>query len=169
MGPVCEVRLSGKPATVDDVDLERFLEPVRRHVDDVVDELTAGRKRTHWMWFMFPQLRDLGRSEMARRYGLADLDEARRFVVHAELGSTYERLVAIVHDVVVRRALLVHDLFGSPDDVKLVSSLTLFLAAAEHEGRIELATRCRELLDAAERQGLRRCGVTVAALGAAAG
>jgi uncharacterized protein (DUF1810 family) len=154
---------------VDDGDLERFLEPVREHLDDVVEELTAGRKRTHWMWFVFPQLRALGRSEMARRYGLADLDEARRFVVHAELGPTYERLAAIVHDVVVRQDLLVHDVFGSPDDVKLVSSLTLLRAAAEHEGRIELAERCRELLDVAERQGLPRCPVTIAALGAAAG
>lgn len=151
--------------TVDNVDLERFLEPVREHLDDVVEELTAGRKRTHWMWFVFPQLGALGRSKMARRYGLADLDEARRFVVHPELGPTYGRLVAIVHDVVVRQDLLVHDVFGSPDDVKLVSSLTLFQAAAKHEGRIELTERCRELLDVAERQGLPRCPVTIAALG----
>jgi uncharacterized protein (DUF1810 family) len=147
---------------VDNVDLERFLEPVREHLDDVVEELTAGRKRTHWMWFVFPQLGALGRSEMARRYGIADLDEARRFVVHSELGPTYGRLVAIVHDVVVRQDLLVHDVFSSPDDVKLVSSLTLFQAAAEREGRIELIERCRELLDVAERQGLPRCPVTIA-------
>ena len=152
-----------------DVDLERFLEPVHEHLDDVVHELTAGRKRTHWMWFVFPQLRTLGRSEMARRYGLADLDEARRFVVHAELGPTYGRLVAIVHDVVVRQDLLVHDVFGSPDDVKLVSSLTLFRAAAEREGLLELVERCRELLDVADRQGLPRCAVTIAALEAAVG
>jgi uncharacterized protein (DUF1810 family) len=66
--------------------------------------------------------------------------------------------------VVVRQGLRVHDVFGSPDDVKLVSSLTLFRAAAEHEGRIELAERCRELLEAAERQGLPRCASTIAAL-----
>jgi uncharacterized protein (DUF1810 family) len=154
---------------VENVELERFLDPAREHLDDVVEELTAGRKRTHWMWFVFPQLRALGRSEMARRYGLADLDEARQFVVHAELGSTYERLVAIVHDVVVRRGLLVHDVFGSPDDVKLVSSLTLFRAAAEREGRIELAQQCGELLDEAERQGLPRCAVTIAVLRPPAG
>lgn len=150
-------------------ELGRFLNPVREHLDDVVKELTAGRKRTHWMWFVFPQLRVLGRSEMASRYGLADLDEARQFVVHVELGSTYERLVAIVHDVVVRRGLLVHDVFGSPDDVKLVSSLTLFRAAAERTGRIELAQQCGELLDEAERQGLPRCAVTTSALRPPAG
>jgi uncharacterized protein (DUF1810 family) len=153
---------------MDHVDVERFCEPVREHVDDVVEELTAGRKRTHWMWFVFPQLRALGRSEMARRFGLDDLDEARRFVAHAELGPTYQRLVAIVHDVVVRQGHLVHAVFGSPDDFKLVSSLTLFGAAAEREGRIELAQQCRELLDVAERQGLPRCSVTLAALGDAA-
>jgi len=154
---------------VEDVELERFLDPVREHLDDVVEELSAGRKQTHWMWFVFPQLRALGRSEMARRYGLADLDEAREFVMHAELGSTYERLVAIVHDVVVRQGLVVHDVFGSPDDIKLVSSLTLFRAAAEREGRIELAQQCGELLDVAERQGLPRCAVTSAVLRSAAG
>ena len=153
---------------MDDDDLERFLEPVRDHIDGVADELTAGRKRTHWMWFVFPQLRSLGHSEMAQRYGLTDLDEARRFLMHDELGPTYERLVSIVHDVVVRRRLLVHDVFGSPDDIKLMSSLTLFRAAAEVDGRIELAEQCRVLLDAAERQGLQRCPATLAALRAAA-
>ena len=153
---------------MDDGDLERFLEPVRAHLDDVVEELTAGRKRTHWMWFVFPQLRTLGRSDTARYYGLADLDEARRFVMHPELGPIYERLVAIVHDVVVREGLAVHEVFGSPDDLKLVSSLTLFRAAAEHEGVTELAERCRELLDAAQRQGLPRCSVTQAAEGTSA-
>src|SRR4051794_21698505 len=89
-------RLDWSDATMDD-DLERFLRPVREHLDDAVRELTAGRKRTHWMWFVFPQLRVLGRSDMAVRYGLADLDEARRFLAHDELGRNYQRLVAIVH------------------------------------------------------------------------
>ena len=77
--------------------------------------------------------------------------------------------MAIVHDVVVCKGLLVHGVFGSPDDVKLVSSLTLFRAAAELEERIELAEQCRETLDVAQRQGLSRCSVTLAALAAAAG
>ncbi|MCU1360879.1 MAG: SpoIIE family protein phosphatase [Ilumatobacteraceae bacterium] len=164
-GPSPVEDAASAPNTVGD--LERYVEPVREHLDDVVKELTAGRKRTHWMWFVFPQLRALGRSEMARRYGLADLDEARRFLMSPELGPTYERFVAIVHDVVVRQGLLVHDVFGSPDDVKLVSSLTLFQVAADREARTELAERCRELLDVAERQGLPRCPVTIAALKAA--
>jgi uncharacterized protein (DUF1810 family) len=152
---------------MEDDGLERFVEPVRDHLDDVVAELTAGRKQTHWMWFVFPQLRSLGRSDTARYYGLADLDEARRFVTHPALGSTYERLVAIVHDVVVRRQLLVHDVFGSPDDVKLVSSLTLFCAAADLEGRIGLAEHGQAILEVADRQGMPRCPTTLATLAAA--
>jgi uncharacterized protein (DUF1810 family) len=93
-----------------------------------------------------------------------DLDEARRFLAHDELGPTYRRLVSIAHGVVVGQERDVHDVFGSPDDFKLVSSLTLFQAAAELEGLIDFAEQCRTLLDAAERQGLPRCSVTITAL-----
>ncbi len=147
-----------------DDDVQRFVEPVRDHLDDVVAELAAGEKRTHWMWFMFPQLRALGRSETARYFGLAGLDEARRFLTHPELGPAYERLVGIVHDAVVHKGLAAHDVFGSPDDFKLVSSLTLFRTAAELERRTTLAARSQEILDAAERQGLAPCAVTLATL-----
>lgn len=146
-------------------DLERFVRPLRDHLDDVVAELTAGHKQTHWMWFMFPQLRALGRSETAVHFGLLDIDDARRFLRHGELGATYERLVGIVHDVVVVKGENIHDVFGSPDDYKLVSSLTLFKAAAELEQRDALAERCRELLDVAAQQHLPPCAVTLAAIG----
>lgn len=154
------------PITMEQPDLERFVEPVRAHLEDVVEELSAGRKQSHWMWFAFPQLRSLGRSDTARHYGVLDLDEARRFLLHPELGPNYERLAAIVHDVVVGRGELVHDVFGSPDDLKLVSSLTLFLSAAEHEHRVDLSRHCSELLAQAEEQGLPRCPLTIAALAA---
>jgi uncharacterized protein (DUF1810 family) len=144
-------------------EISRFRHPVREHIDAVVSELSAGCKRTHWMWFMFPQLRSLGFSEMAQRYGVADLSEARGFLSDGELGSTYERLVGIVHDQVVVGGRGIHDVFGSPDDAKLVSSLTLFQRAAELEGRVELMEQCGQLLDLADQQGLRRCAVTVAA------
>lgn len=147
-----------------DDDLDRFIGPVRDDLDQVVAELTAGRKRTHWMWFMFPQLRTLGHSDTARYYGLADLDEARRFLAHPELGPTYERLVGIVHDVVIGRGHRIHDVFGSPDDLKLVSSLTLFESAAEQDGPAQLAEQCRELLEAADAQGFAPCAVTRASM-----
>lgn len=146
-------------------DLERFVQPLRDHLDDVVAELTDGQKQTHWMWFTFPQLRVLGRSDTARRYGLVDIDDARRFLRHGELGATYERLVGIVHDVVVVKGENIHDVFGSPDDYKLVSSLTLFRAAAELEHRDTLAQRCSELLDVATHQHLPPCAVTLAEIG----
>jgi len=135
---------------MNDTDLERFVEPVREHRDAAVHELTAGRKRTHWMWFMFPQLRGLGRSETAVHFGLVDVDEARRFLLHPELGSTYEHLVAIVHHLVVEQRRSLYDIFGSPDDVKLISSVTLFQAAAECEDRVQLAERCREIVEATQ-------------------
>ena len=150
--------------TMDPDDLERFVLPVRAQLDDAIAEISGGLKRTHWMWFMFPQLRVLGMSDTARRYGLSGLSDARRLLQHGELGPNYERLVSAVHASVVVGARRIHGVFGSPDDMKLVSSLTLFLAAANAEGRKGLATQCREILGEATRQGLAPCSVTVAAL-----
>lgn len=90
---------------------------------DIHEELRAGRKRTHWMWFVFPQLRGLGRSEMARRYGLASLAEARAYLSHPVLGP---RLRASVELLLATGGRSAHDIFGSPDDLKLRSCLTLF-------------------------------------------
>lgn len=115
------------------------------------------------MWFMFPQLRALGRSTTAQHFGLEDLNEARLFLRDEELGAVYESLVEIVHRVVAD-GHRISDVFGSPDDVKLVSSLTLFQAAARLESRPHLADRCGEILEAAERQGVPRCTVSASAI-----
>lgn len=104
-------------------DLSRFVEAQAPHVDAVRAELAAGRKRTHWMWFVFPQLRGLGRSEMARHFGLRSLEEARAYLAHPLLGARLRDGVAAVLAVQQRSAL---DIFGSPDDLKLRSCLTLF-------------------------------------------
>jgi uncharacterized protein (DUF1810 family) len=93
----------------------------------VVAELTAGEKRTHWMWFVFPQLRALGRSERAIRYGLADLSGAREYLAHPILDPRLRECVALVLRHAEKSA---HDIFGSPDDIKVRSSLTLFSHAA---------------------------------------
>jgi uncharacterized protein (DUF1810 family) len=150
--------------TMGDSDLDRFISPVTEHLDTVLEELEAGCKESHWMWFMFPQLRALGRSDTAKHFGLTDLDAACRFLRHEMLGPTFERLVAKVHDVIVDRHLGVHDVFDTPDDLKLVSSLTLFHAAATRTGHQVLAEHCTEVLDEAERQGFRRCAVTLRVL-----
>ena len=93
----------------------------------VLTELAAGEKRTHWMWFVFPQLRALGRSDRAIRYGLADLDDAREYLMHPILGPRLRECVALVLGHPQKSA---HDIFGSPDDIKFRSSLTLFSRAA---------------------------------------
>ena len=148
-------------------DVERFCVPVSEHLDSVVAELEAGRKRTHWMWFMFPQLRGLGESPSAQRYGIEGLDEATRYLRHGTLGSTYERLVATLHRVIVVEGHRVRDVFGSPDDAKLVSSLTLFAAAANSEGWVSLAEHCDDLLAATLSEGLPACAFTTAVLATA--
>ncbi len=96
----------------------------------VLAELAAGHKRTHWMWFIFPQLRALGRSERAIRYGLADLDEAKVYLAHPVLGARLKECTRLVNGVDGRSA---HEIFGSPDDMKFRSSMTLFARAAPEE------------------------------------
>jgi uncharacterized protein (DUF1810 family) len=96
----------------------------------VLAELAAGRKRTHWMWFIFPQLRALGRSERAIRYGLADLKEAKAYLAHAVLGARLNECTRLVNGIEGRTA---HAIFGSPDDMKFRSSMTLFARAAPKE------------------------------------
>lgn len=93
----------------------------------VLAELRAGHKQTHWMWFIFPQLTALGRSATALRYGIADLAEARAYLVHPVLGARLIECAEIVGAVSDRSA---HAIFGSPDDRKLRSSMTLFAHAA---------------------------------------
>ena len=106
-------------------ELARFVDAQAPHVDTVLAELAAGRKRTHWMWFVFPQLRGLGRSEMARHFGLQSLDEAGAYLAHPILG---ERLRACVAALLAVHGRSAHEIFGSPDDLKLRSCLTLFRA-----------------------------------------
>lgn len=95
--------------------------------DRVLAELAAGEKRTHWMWFVFPQLRGLGHSERAQRFGLAGLGEARAYLAHPVLG---ERLKACTRLVLGHREKSANAIFGDPDDMKFRSSMTLFARAA---------------------------------------
>lgn len=95
---------------------------------DVVDELRGGRKRSHWMWFVFPQLRGLGGSPTAIHYGISSLDEAHAYLRHELLGSRLRECARLVSAVQGRS---VGQIFGSPDDLKLRSSMTLFARAAD--------------------------------------
>ena len=103
--------------------LERFVVAQALCYGAVLDELHAGRKTSHWMWFVFPQLAQLGRSETAKLYGLADAAEARAYALHPVLGP---RLAECADAVLTTSGLTAHDIFGSPDDLKLCSSMTLF-------------------------------------------
>lgn len=112
---------------VSDADLIRFVNAQAGVYRQVVDELTKGQKRSHWMWFIFPQLAGLGHSAMAQRYAIRDLDEARRYLANSILGNRLRedvRLMAIHKD---KSAL---DILGAPDDLKFRSCLTLFREAA---------------------------------------
>ncbi|WP_315923532.1 DUF1810 domain-containing protein [Mesorhizobium sp. SP-1A] len=114
----------------DPFDLERFVEAQDAVVDKVLAELRQGRKTSHWMWFVFPQIAGLGMSAMSQRYAISSLGEARAYLDHPVLGSRLRDCVGILLGVTGGSA---HDIFGSPDDRKLHSSLTLFQQAAPDE------------------------------------
>jgi uncharacterized protein (DUF1810 family) len=106
-------------------DLERFVRAQAPVYDTVVKELGAGRKRSHWMWFIFPQLEGLGLSEMAQRYAIASVDEAAAFLAHPVLGARLRECAALVLAV---PGGSVDAIFGHPDNMKFHSSMTLFAA-----------------------------------------
>ncbi|MBS0333736.1 MAG: DUF1810 domain-containing protein [Proteobacteria bacterium] len=111
--------------------LQRFVDAQAGVIDRALGELSAGAKRGHWMWFVFPQLRGLGRSPTALTYGIGSLDEARAYLSHPLLGP---RLAAATEAAAAAPAASLHDLFGSPDDLKFCSSMTLFARAAAESG-----------------------------------
>ena len=114
----------------DPYDLQRFIDAQAPVMPRVKAELRAGRKSSHWMWFVFPQMRGLGRSEMAGHYGIASLEEARSYLAHPVLG---ERLRDCCQLVLAVQGSSAQQIFGCPDDSKFRSSLTLFGRAAPEE------------------------------------
>jgi uncharacterized protein (DUF1810 family) len=98
--------------------------------DRVVAESADGRKQSHWMWFVFPQVAGLGHSVMAQLYGITSLDEARAYLAHPLLGARLRQVTQLVLDTQGRSA---HAIFGSPDDLKFHSSMTLFNTAAPND------------------------------------
>lgn len=110
----------------DPFDLARFLAAQAPVIDQVRRELGAGRKTSHWMWFVFPQLRGLGRSAMAERYGLTGLEEARAFLAHPVLGARLRDCVGLLLRAGGGSA---EAILGPVDALKLRSCLTLFAAA----------------------------------------
>jgi uncharacterized protein (DUF1810 family) len=119
--------------TADPFDLKRFITAQMPLFDTALAELKAGRKRSHWMWFIFPQLRGLGHSSAAHFYGIGSLDEAQAYLEHAQLGP---RLALCTEAVLVSKATSLRALFGSPDDLKFRSSMTLYAIAAADDGSL---------------------------------
>jgi uncharacterized protein (DUF1810 family) len=112
----------------DRYNLNRFVQAQAPVYKDVLSELRSGKKCSHWMWFIFPQLEGLGRSSMAQHYSIKGANEALAYLNHPLLGPRLRECVTAVNDVVGRSA---HEIFGSPDDMKLHSSATLFAQVSQ--------------------------------------
>ena len=108
--------------------LQRFVDAQEGVFPRVLAELAAGEKRSHWIWFVFPQIRGLGYSATAERYAIASRDEAAAYAAHDVLGPRLRQCTQLVLDVEGRSAA---EVFGHPDDWKFRSSMTLFTACAE--------------------------------------
>ena len=115
----------------DPYNLQRFVDAQEPVYDDVLSELGAGQKRTHWMWFIFPQIKGLGHSPMAVKYGISSLDEADAYLNHPILGRRLRQCTEVVNLLVGRS---VDQIFGYPDNMKFHSSMTLFVRATADNG-----------------------------------
>lgn len=108
-------------------ELERFVQAQQPVYAQVIEELQIGRKRSHWMWFIFPQIKGLGRSEMAKHYAISSKDEAAAYLDHPVLGPRLEQCAQLVLAI---RGKSLNEIFGDPDDMKFHSSMTLFASVA---------------------------------------
>ena len=112
-----------------DYDLHRFIEAQNGIYEQALAELKTGRKRSHWIWFIFPQIAGLGTSSMAEKYAIRSAEEASAYLADPILGSRLLRCVEAILSINDRSA---HDIMGAPDDLKLCSSMTLFAAVSDH-------------------------------------
>lgn len=109
-------------------DLQRFVDAQARVIDHVRRELKSGHKTSHWMWYIFPQIKGLGHSATAQRYAITGLEEARAYLAHPVLGP---RLVECVRLVLAHVGCTRQEIFGAPDDLKFHSSMTLFAQVSQ--------------------------------------
>ena len=118
--------VTGPEVADDPFNLQRFVEAQEGTYAEALAEISHGAKRGHWMWFIFPQLKGLGQSEMAHRFGINSLDEAKAYLAHPVLGHRLRQCVAALQDLDSGTAA---EVFGAVDAMKLRSSLTLFAKA----------------------------------------
>jgi uncharacterized protein (DUF1810 family) len=124
--PFVGISVSENPMS-DPYNLQRFVDAQNPVYDEVCSELRDGRKKSHWMWFIFPQVEGLGSSQMARKFAISSLAEAAAYLAHPVLGSRLTECTRLV-DLVEGRPI--EEIFGYPDDLKFRSSMTLFAHAA---------------------------------------
>jgi uncharacterized protein (DUF1810 family) len=122
----------------DPYNLSRFVDAQHAVFEDVLAELREGHKRSHWMWFVFPQIQGLGYSTMAQRFAISSLQEAKAYLEHPVLGP---RLIECARLVNAINGRTIHEIFGSPDDLKFRSCMTLFAHAAPAPNVFEDALR----------------------------
>lgn len=108
--------------------LQRFIDAQKNDFEIALSEIKSGRKRSHWMWYIFPQIRELGFSETSKFYSIKSLGEAQEYLHHPVLGK---RLIEISQSLFDLPSNNAHAIFGSPDDVKLKSSMTLFASLSK--------------------------------------
>lgn len=110
--------------------LNRFIEAQANSYENALSEIKKGRKTSHWMWYIFPQIKGLGQSETAKYYAIQDKDEAEKYLNHPILGM---RLIEISKELLKHKAKTASQIFGFPDDLKLHSSITLFSILTESD------------------------------------
>jgi uncharacterized protein (DUF1810 family) len=120
----------------DPFNLQRFVDAQSGLIDRVYAELREGRKRSHWMWFVFPQIAGLGSSRMAQEYAILSLTEAAAYAAHRVLGPRLKTCAELVNAIEGRS---IEEIFGYPDHLKFHSSMTLFVRAAPHEPAFQAA------------------------------
>ena len=113
-----------------DYNLQRFVDAQAPVYDKVLAELRAGHKQSHWMWFIFPQVAGLGHSAMSQKYAIGTTDEAAAYLAHPVLGPRLRETAQLVHEIDDKP---IEEIFGSPDDRKFQSSMTLFADVAPDE------------------------------------
>jgi uncharacterized protein (DUF1810 family) len=113
--------------------LQRFVDAQASCFAQVRSELAAGKKRSHWMWFIFPQLKGLGSSPMAQRFAISAIDQAKAYLAHPVLGDRLRDCTDLVNAV---SSHSIEDIFGYPDDLKFHSSVTLFAEASHPENKV---------------------------------
>jgi uncharacterized protein (DUF1810 family) len=113
--------------TADPYNVGRFVQAQERDYEQAISELRTGRKQSHWMWYVFPQFRGLGRSSTAERYAIKSVEEAEAYLRHAILGPRLLESVQTTLNIANRSAF---EVFGSPDDMKLRSCATLFASVS---------------------------------------